>query len=172
MLSAYPYFDAVPLIGAKPGKPFPAKISKGTTARLFREHGIRLVPEPMRAAPRWLNRLLPYSFRSRPCSKTPVGALGPGGRVPQFAPRERARVSSGCCSASPTSSSPTISRDAIDYALASKAYTRGSEKYLWYAQLLESMRRGNPSFLGPTSKRYATPADLAAAGLTWLALDR
>jgi len=58
----------------------------------------------------------------------------------------------------------------IDYALASKAYTRGSEKYPLVAQLLESMRRGNPSFLGTESKRYATAGGPRSAGLTRLAL--
>jgi hypothetical protein len=45
-----------------------------------------------------------------------------------------------------------------------------SRKYGWYADLLDAMRRGDPSFLGPQSRRYATPADFATAGLTKLEL--
>ena len=52
------------------------------------------------------------------------------------------------------------------YALDSKAYVRGSRKYQWYEELLEAMRRTDPSFLGPKSRRFDSPADFAAAGLT------
>jgi len=47
---------------------------------------------------------------------------------------------------------------------------RGSRKYLWYEELLESMRQGDPSFLGPDSRRYTRPGDLADARLTRLEL--
>jgi hypothetical protein len=59
----------------------------------------------------------------------------------------------------------------MDYALESKAYVRGSRKYLWYVELLESMRRGDPSFLGPQSRQWRGPADFTVAGLTRLELD-
>jgi len=171
MLGAHPYFDAVPLLGAKPGKSFPTKVSKGTTARLFRAHGIRLVPEAMRGAPRWLNRLLPYKFPKSSVLKTPLVRWDP---QVEYLNSHRANVPASeqvLLGLAHLKFTHDLARR-IDYALASKAYTRGSEKYLWYAQLLESMRRGNPSFLGPKSKPYAKPADLASAGLTRLELDR
>ena len=47
---------------------------------------------------------------------------------------------------------------------------RASRKYAWYGELLDRMRRGDPSFCGPDSRRYAGPADLAAPGLTQIDL--
>jgi hypothetical protein len=54
----------------------------------------------------------------------------------------------------------------IDYAIESKAYVRGSRKYEWYIELLQSMEERDGSFLGPQSRFYQSPSDLAAAGLT------
>jgi hypothetical protein len=169
MLAAHPYFDAVPLLGSKPGKRWPAKLAKGTTARLFREHRIKLVPDAMRHAPRWLNRALPYKYPKSNVLKTPIVRWDPG---VEYLNSHRANV--------PPSDKVLLGlahlkftydlARRIDHALASKAYVRKSEKYLWYAELLESMRRGDPSFLGPQSRRYAGPSDLAAAGLTRLDL--
>jgi hypothetical protein len=169
MLAAHPYFDAVPLLGARPGKPWPAKVSKGTTARLLREHGIKLVPDPMRRAPGWLNRLLPYRYPTSSVLKTPIVRWDPG---VEYLNSHRANVPASdkvLLGLAHLKFTHDLARR-IDYALASKAYVRGSEKYLWYAQLLESMRCRDPSFLGPHSRRYEAPQDLAAAGLTRLDL--
>ena len=170
LLEAYPYFDAVPLIGAKPGSPWPAKIGRGTTSRLLREHDIRLVPDAMLAAPRWLNRLLPYGYPKSSVLKTPIVRWDPG---VEYLNSHRANV--------PVSDKLLVAlahmkfnydlARRVDHALASKAYVRGSRKYQWYEELLGSMRRGKPGFLGPHSKPYQTPTDLADAGLTRLALD-
>jgi len=170
MLAAHPWFDAVPLLGEKTGKPWPAKVSKGTTARLLRKHGIRLVPEAMRGAPRWLNRRLPYKYPRSSVLKTPVVRWDPG---VEYLNSHRANVPASTqvlLGLAHLKFTHDLARR-IDYALASRAYVRGSEKYLWYSQLLDAMRRGDPSFLGPDSRRYAGPADLATAGLTKLELD-
>ena len=169
MLGAHPYFDAVPLLGAKPGKPWPAKLDKGTTARLLRKHGIRLVPEAMRGAPRWLNQLLPYQFPRSAVLKTPIVRWDPG---VEYVNSHRASVPASdqvLLGLAHLKFTHDLARR-IDYALSSRAYVRGSEKYLWYSELLEAMRRGDPSFLGPQSRRYTAPEDLAAAGLTKLEL--
>ena len=170
MLGAYPYFDAVPLLGSKPDRPWPAKVGKGATARLFRKHRVRLVPPAMRRAPRWLNRLMPYKYPTSSVLKTPVVRWDPG---VAYLNSHRANVPASdrvLLGLAHLKFTHDLARR-IDYALASKAYTRGSEKYLWYAQLLEAMRQGDPSFLGPQSRRYTAPADLADAGLTRLELD-
>ena len=122
MLGAHPYFDAVPLLGAKPGKPFPAKISKGTTARLLREHGIRLVPEAMRGAPRWLNRLLPFKFPKSSVLKTPLVRWNPG---VEYLNSHRANLPASeqvLLGLAHLKFTHDLARR-IDHALASKAYT-------------------------------------------------
>lgn len=171
MLEAHPYFDAVPLLGSKPGRAWPARIGMGATARLFRKHGVRLVPEMARAAPRWLTRRLPFKYPTSSVLKTPIVRWDPG---VQYLNSHRANIEvteQVMVGLAHLKFTHDLARR-IDYALASRAYTRGSEKYLWYSELLESMRRGDASFLGPDSVCYRSPADLAAAGLTRFALER
>jgi hypothetical protein len=169
MLGAYPYFDAVPLLGSKPGVPWPAKIDKGATARLLRAHRVRSVPDAMQRAPRWLNRRLPYRYPSSAVLKTPIVRWQPG---VEYLNSHRANVPASdkvLVGLAHLKFTHDLARR-IDYALASRAYVNESRKYGWYAELLNAMRRGNPSFLGPQSRRYVTPADFATAGLTKLEL--
>jgi hypothetical protein len=170
MLGAYPYFDAVPLLGARTGQPWPAKLDKGTTARLFRRHRIRMVRGGLRRAPRWFTSALPLRYPQSNVLKTPVVRWDAG---TEYLNSHRAnvpvtdKVLLGLAHMKFTSD---LSRR-LRYAVASKAYARGSEKYQWYGDLLDAMRRDAAGFLGPKSTRYHGPADLAAAGLTRLELD-
>jgi hypothetical protein len=169
MLDAHAWFDALPLLGWKDGEPEPVRVNESSTARLFAKHRVKTVPESMQRAPRWLNRLLPYAYPKTSVQKTPVVRWDPGvgylnSHRASVAPSHQlllglAHLKFTC----------DLARR-IDYALESKAYVRGSRKYQWYGELLDAMRRGDPSFLGPHSRRYTGPADLAAAGLTQLDL--
>jgi hypothetical protein len=170
LLAAYPYFDALPLLGAKPGRAWPAKVGRGATARLFREHGVRLVPDAMQAAPRWLNRRLPYPHPKSSVRKTPIMRWDAG---VEYLNSHRASVAASdrvLAGLAHLKFTWDLSRR-VDYALASKAYVRGSRKYRWYEELLEAMRRERAGFLGPHSRPYRSPADFASAGLTRLDLD-
>jgi len=170
MLGAHAWFDALPLLGWKDGVAEPVRVNESSTARLFEKHRIKTVPESMQRAPRWLNRLLPYAYPKTSVQKTPVVRWDPGVGY----------LNSHRASVAPTHDvllglahlkfTYDLARR-IGYALESKAYVRGSRKYQWYGELLDEMRRGDPSFLGPHSRRYESPADLAAAGLTQLRLS-
>jgi glycosyltransferase involved in cell wall biosynthesis len=171
MLGAHPYFDAVPIVGWTPGKTGVQRINESATARLFRKHRVRKVPDFMAGAPRWLNRVLPYRYPETSVLKTPVVRWDRGveylnSHRTNVPPSDRVLV--GLAHLKFTHD---LARR-IDYAIRSRAYVRGSRKYQWYVELLEAMRAGDGSFLGADSRRYRSPADLAAAGLTRLALDR
>lgn len=169
MLGAHTYFDAAPIIGFEPGRAGVVELDDNASARLFRKHRVKTIPESMMRAPRWLNRLLPFAYPTTSVLKTPVVRWDPGveylnSHRASVAPSEKVLL--GLAHLKFTYD---LARR-IEYALESKAYVRGSRKYLWYAELLESMRQGDPSFLGPKSKRYQGPADFAAAGITRLDL--
>lgn len=169
MLGVHGWFDAVPLLGWRPGDTEPRRLNENASARLFAKHRIKTVPESMMAAPRWLNRWLPYQYPKTSVDKTPVVRWDPG---VEYLNSHRANVPPtprALLGLAHLKFTYDLTRR-IAYALESKAYVRGSRKYLWYGELLESMRAGDPSFLGPKSRRYAAPADLAAAGLTHLDL--
>lgn len=170
MLAAHSYFDAVPLLGWKAGHVQPQRVNDSATTRLFAQHRIKTVPEELAEMPRWLARLLPLRRPRTSVQKTPVVRWDPG----------VAYVNSHIANVPPTRQvllglahlkfTYDLARR-IEYALASKAYVRGSRKYLWYAELLDAMRRGDPSFLGSSSRQFTTSADLADAGLTQFELD-
>lgn len=170
MLGAHPYFDAVPLIGWREGATSPYRTYDGATARLFRKHGIRHLPAWARGAPRWLRRNLPFRYPTPSVLKTPVVLWTPG---VEYMNSHKANVP---CTGqivvglAHMKFTHDLSRR-VAYAIASGGYTRGSEKYVSYQALLESMRGGDPSFLGPESRSYTGPADLGAAGLTRLDLE-
>jgi hypothetical protein len=169
MLGAYPYFDALPLLGTRFGQRWPAKLDKGTTARLFRQHHIRMVIGKWQSAPRWLTRWLLSRYPESNVLKTPVVRWDPG---TEYLNSHRANVpvtDKVLLGLAHMKFTCDLSRR-LQYAVASKSYARGSEKYQWYGELLERMRRGDGSFLGPHSARYRGPAGLAAAGLTRLEL--
>jgi len=169
MLGAHPYFDAVPIVGWKAGAPGVQRFNESATARLFRKHRVRKVPDAMAGAPRWLNRLLPYRHPETSVLKMPIVRWDPG---IEYLNSHRTNV--------PPSHQVLVGlahlkftydlARRIDYAIRSKAYVRGSRKYQWYIELLQSMRSGDGSFLGPDSRRYRSPADLGAVGLTRLSL--
>ncbi len=169
MLDAHPYFDAVPIVGWRAGKAGVQRINESATARLFRQHRVKKVPDAMAAAPRWLNRRLPFRYPETSVLKMPIVRWDAGveylnSHRTNVPPSDRVLV--GLAHLKFTYD---LARR-MDYAIRSKAYVRGSRKYQWYVELLESMRSGDGSFLGPDSRRYRTPADLAAAGLTRLEL--
>jgi len=169
MLGAYPYFDALPLLGARFGQRWPAKLDKGTTARLFRRHHIRMVIGKWQSAPRFLTRWLLSRYPESNVLKTPVVRWDAG---TAYLNSHRANVpvtDKVLLGLAHMKFTYDLSRR-LQYAVASKSYARGSEKYQWYGDLLDAMRQGNTSFLGPDSVRYRGPADLAAAGLTRLEL--
>jgi len=170
MLGAYPYFDALPLLGARYGQRWPAKLDKGTTARLFRQHHIRMVIGKWQSAPRWLTRWLLWRYPESNVLKTPVVRWDAG---TEYLNSHRANVpvtDKVLLGLAHMKFTCDLSRR-LQYAVASKSYARGSVKYQWYGELLDSMRQGDRSLLGPNSVRYQGPADLAAAGLTRLDLD-
>jgi hypothetical protein len=170
MLDAHPYFDAVPLLGWHAGETSPHRTYDGATTRLFHKHGIKHLPAWARRAPRWVRRALPFRYPNPSVLKTPVVRWDPGvaylnshkANVPC-----PGRVVLGLAHMKFTHD---LSRR-VAYAIESGAYVRGSEKYVSYGALLESMRTGDPSFLGPASRRYTGPDDLAAAELTRIDLD-
>jgi Glycosyl transferase family 2 len=169
MLGAHAYFDALPLLGWRPGNEWPRRLNETSTARLFRKHHVKDLPNALMRAPRWLKRMLPYRYPGPSVSKTPVVRWDPGveyanshwSNVPPTN-----RVLLGLAHMKFTYD---LSRRA-DFALESRAYVRASRKYASYKELLECMRHGDPSFCGPETMRYTGPADLAAAGLTKLDL--
>ena len=170
MLEAHPYFDAVPLLERRPGAPGFRRNDYSATARLFRKHRVKTVPEFMLGAPRWLNRVLPFRYPSTSVSKMPLVRWDPG---VEYVNSHRTNV--------PPSDKVLLGlahlkftydlARRLEYALDSKVYVRGSRKYLWYVELLRSMSSADGSFLGPESRRYTGPADFAEAGLTALDLD-
>lgn len=169
MLGAHPYFDARPLLGWREGATSPHRTYDGATARLFRKHGVRHLPAWARGAPRWLRRMLPFRYPTPSVLKTPIVHWAPG---VEYLNSHKANVpctGQVVVGLAHMKFTHDLSRR-VAYAIESEAYTRGSEKYLSYGALLASMRSGDPSFLGPDSRRYAAPADLAAAGLTRLDL--
>jgi hypothetical protein len=123
----------------------------------------------MQRAPRWLNRLLPYRIPTTSVSKMPLARWVDG---ITYENTHRTNVTPSdkvLLGLAHVKFTYDLSRR-MAAALVSKAYVRGSRKYLWYEELLESMRRGDPSFLGPDSRMYTQPADLADAQLTKLEL--
>lgn len=170
MLGAHAYFDAVPLLDRREGSTEFQRIDYSATGRLFRKHHVKTVPDFMLRAPRWLNRALPFRCPRTSVSKMPIVRWDPG---VEYINSHRASV--------PPSGKVLVGlahlkftcdlARRVEYALESKVYVRGSRKYLWYVELLRSMRAGDGSFLGPDSRRYTGPADFAAAGLTGLELD-
>ncbi len=169
MLGVHAYFDAAPIIGWKAGKTAVVELDDNASARLFRKHRVKTIPESMLRAPRWLNRVLPFAYPTTSVLKTPIVRWDPG---VEYLNSHRANVAPSdkvLVGLAHLKFTYDLARR-IEYALESKAYVRGSRKYQWYEELLESMRRGDPSFLGPRSQRYRGPADLAAAGITKLEL--
>jgi hypothetical protein len=169
MLGAYPYFDALPLLGARYGQRWPAKLDKGTTARLFRQHHIRMVIGKWQSAPRFLTRWLLSRYPESNVLKTPVVRWDAGTKYLNSHRANAPVTDKVLLGLAHMKFTCDLSRR-LQYAVASKSYARGSEKYQWYGDLLDSMRQGDRSFLGPDSVRYQGPADLAAAGLTRLDL--
>jgi Glycosyl transferase family 2 len=170
MLGAHAYFDAVPLLGWKAGQDEPVRLNENASTRLFRKHRIKTVPERMQRAPRWLNRWLPYAYPTTNVLKTPIvrwrdGAAYVNSHWANVAPTRKVMVGVAHLKFTYDLSRRTA------YALESKVYVRGSRKYQWYEELLDAMRRGDRSFLGPRSRRYTGPDDFAAAGLTRCDLD-
>lgn len=165
MLDAHGWFDAVPLVGWVPGKAGPQRINESATARLFRAHRVKTVPKAMLNAPRWLNRWLPYRYPRTSVLKMPIARWDDdmeyrNSHGTNVVPSDKIVI--GLAHIKFTYD---LARR-IDYALESRAYVRGSRKYEWYIELLQSMQERDGSFLGPQSKQYHSPADLAAAGLT------
>ena len=154
MLGAYPYFDAVPLLAARGRDRVPAQVDYGATARLFRKHHVRTVPDVMLRAPRWLNRAAAFRCPRTSVFKTPIVRWDPG---VEYLNSHRANV--------PPSGKVLVGlahmkfncdlARRVDYALDSKVYVRGSRKYQWYDELLavDAARRAG-RFLGPHSRRY------------------
>jgi hypothetical protein len=164
MLGTHAYFDAVPLLAWQPGSAWPRRVNETSTARLCRKHGIRDVPDALMGAPRWLKRMLPYRYPGPSVSKTPVVRWDAG---VEYANSHWANVpptSRALLGLAHMKFTCDLSRR-VAYALESGAYVRGSRKYYWYQELLDCMRKGDPSFCGPDTKRYARPADLTSAGL-------
>lgn len=169
MLGAHPYFDAVPIVGWTPGKAGVQRINESATARLFRKHRVKKVPDAMADAPRWLNRLLPYRYPETSVLKMPIVRWDPG---IEYLNSHRTNVPASdrvLVGLAHLKFTYDLARR-IEYAIRSKAYVRGSRKYQWYVELLRSMRAHDGSFLGPDSRRYQSPDDLADAGLTRLDL--
>jgi hypothetical protein len=165
MFEAYGYFDASPLLAWREGVDGPVEVGRNASTRLFRKHRVRAVPARMIGAPRWLNRVLPYKYPETTVLKTPVVRWDPGvtylnSHRTNVAPTRRALL--GLAHLKFTYDLSRRTR----YALESRAYVRGSRKYQWYEALLDAMRRGDPSFLGPHSRRFRSPDDFATAGLT------
>jgi hypothetical protein len=170
MLGAYGWFDASPLLGWREGVDEPVEVGENASTRLFRKHRIKAVPARMLGAPRWLNRLLPYKYPETTVLKTPVVRWDPGtfyvnSHYANVPPTRRMLL--GLAHLKFTYDLSRRTR----HALESRAYVRGSRKYQWYEDLLDTMRRRDPSFLGPSSRRFQSPADFAAAGLTETRLD-
>ena len=165
MLGAHAWFDATPLLGWQRADAEPVEVGENASTRLFRKHRVKAVPANMLGAPQWLNRLLPYKYPETTVLKTPVVRWDPGvtyvnSHFANVAPTQQVLL--GLAHMKFTFDLSRRTR----YALESKAYVRGSRKYQWYEQLLDSMRRRDPSFLGPKSRRFESPADFATAGLT------
>ena len=164
MLGAHPYFDAVQLLSWHADETEPRENLENASTRLFREHKVKAVPGRMAGAPRWFNRLMPYKYPTTTVLKTPIVRWSPGvayvnSHYANVPPARNVLLGLAHCKFTYDLSRRT------NYALASKAYVRGSRKYQWYEELLDSMRRGKGSFLGPKTRRYQGPADLADAGL-------
>jgi hypothetical protein len=169
MLGGHGWFDAVPLLDWLPGKPGPQQVNDNASTRLFRKHRVKAVPKAMLGAPAWLNRWLPYQYPYTSVSKMPIVRWDEGveymnSHKTNVAPSDRVLVGLAHVKFTYDLARRT------EYALRSKAYVRSSRKYQWYEDLLDSMRRNDPSFLGPNSRRFETAADFAAAGLTKLDL--
>jgi hypothetical protein len=169
MLGAHALFDAVPLLGWTPKQSEPVRLDENASTRLFRKHGIKTVPARMERAPAWLNRLLPYPYPETNTLKTPIVRWRDGVRYlnshwASVAPSRKIMVGLAHLKFTYDLSRRTA------YALESRVYVRGSRKYQWYELLLDSMRRRDPSFLGPRSRRYESPDDFADVGLTQLGL--
>jgi hypothetical protein len=169
MLGAYGWFDGIPLLGWKRGADQPVEVGENASTRLFRKHRVKAVPTKMLGAPRWLNRLLPYRYPETTVIKTPVvrwdrGVTYTNSHYANVVPTHEVML--GLAHLKFTHDLSRRTR----YALESQSYVRGSRKYQWYEELLESMRHGDPSFLGPKSRHFQSAEDFAAVGLTQLDL--
>jgi len=170
MLGAHRYFDALPLLSLQAGNKRPRQINESATTRLFRTHRIKSVPNSMARAPRWLNDLLPYRYPDPSVFKTPVVRWDPGVEYANSHRSNMPLTDRALLGLAHVKFTYDLARR-VAHALDSRAYARGSRKYEWYRDLLDSMRSGDPEFRGPDSRPYSGPPDFAAAGLTKFDLD-
>lgn len=163
ILALYPYFDAVPLVRFRSGKG-PKKINESASARLFARHGIHRPRPPSVLLPGWINRRLPPLPGRSATLKTPIVRWRDGVWLAETH-RSNVRPTSEVLVTLAHFKFTHAWAQKIEEALRLRSFAGKSEKYEGYARLLQSMAKGDGSFLGPDSRRYTGPHDLEQAGL-------
>lgn len=159
----YGYFDATAFMKLTPGRQ-PQRVAPTASERLFRMCGIRQLPPALERLPRWLTGLLPFPAPNAAWFKTPIVRLDgetwlDGAHEANVPPP----TSFMLAMAHFKFNGDTYRK--IQSALTLRSHARGGKKYEHYEDMLDIMQRRGLGFLGAPSQRYASPAQLLAAGL-------
>lgn len=159
----YGHFDATAFMALKQGQQ-PQRIGQTASERLFLACGIRQVPAALAFLPRWLAARLPFPAPNAAWFKTPIVKLDgetwlDGAHEANVPPPPEFMLAM----AHFKFNGDTYRK--IQSALTLRSHARGGKKYEHYEDMLDVMQRRGLGFLGPPSRRYASPAQLLAAGL-------
>ena len=163
LLELYPWFDAVPLVRFRPGMA-PQRVNGSASMRLFARYGITRPPEPSRWLPAWTDRWRKRLPGKSATMKTPVIRWREGVWI-EGSHRSNVRPSDEVLLALAHFKFNHKLGQKTEEALRLRSYAGNSEKYELYSQLMTRMLNERAEFLGPCSRRYSGPADLAGVGL-------
>lgn len=161
LISAYPYFDALPLI--KPGgRRNVTFLNQSASSRLFDKYDVRSPAKGLRG---FFGAKSPA--RHTPRHKTPL----------VYASSDSYLVNTHDTNLPPADDLMlTLAHfvftaqvfDKVERARKWRSYSKNSDKYDHYAVLLHRMRARGGQFLGPCSLKYHDPSQLLSCGLmTW-----
>ena len=163
LLDHYPYYDARPSITIEKGK-YPRRANDLASMRLFRKFGISKHFGRFPKLSLALDRHFPLSYYKYSGYKTPIlkWAENTWLKTPHDAnvpPSELALLSLGHFKFT-----HGFEKN-IEEAIERKSHSERGKKYVYYALLLQEMKRAGGNFLGPDSRKYENPAELIECGL-------
>lgn len=163
LLAHTPWFDASPLVRIEPGAQ-PRSAGPSASTRLFRQFAVHEAPPVVDFLPDWLVDALPFPPPRAAWYKTPIirwtpGTFMVGSHLANVPPHPDLILAIAHFKFT------SDLRRRVDAAIARKSHARKSGKYRQYNKLLQRMREGSGSFLGPLSRHYTGPDDLLECGL-------
>jgi glycosyltransferase involved in cell wall biosynthesis len=164
LCAQYPFFDGGPLVALTSGK-WPRQLKDSASRRLFRNHGIKVVPKVLEWAPYWIQATLPFPIATSAWVKTPIIHW-----------RKDVWMNGSHHANVPPTHGILLSLVHFKFthdfhrrtseAMCLKSHARRGQKYFQYHRLMSEMKKRGSQFVAKNTMRFRGIQSFESAGLT------